>query len=107
MMGVCLHPQYGGWFALRAVLVVKTLQYPLLTRPKPIDVLQGDESLIVEVLQRFNYSWQDNSYRNIIPVIDSYSPLQQSYFQTLPKDRLIWLENLRQNQSAQSKPVSQ
>ncbi|CAF1190346.1 unnamed protein product [Adineta steineri] len=95
MMGVCLHPKYGGWFALRSVLIFKTLQYPLLPRISPPDVLNGDESLIVDVLQRFNYCWQDGTYRNVIPVIETYSTLQQSYFQTNPKDRLVWLADLR------------
>jgi methylmalonic aciduria homocystinuria type C protein len=96
MMGVCLHPKYGGWFALRSVLICKTLKYPSLPRITPRDLLNGDELLISDVLQRFNYCWQDNTYRNVVPVIETYSPLQQSYFQTIPKDRLIWLENLRQ-----------
>ncbi|CAF3220732.1 unnamed protein product [Rotaria socialis] len=96
MMGICLHPKYGGWFALRSVLVFKTLKYPLLPRISPIDVLNGDESLVVDVLKRFNDCWEDNSYRNVIPATETYSSLQQSYFQTKPKDRLVWLENLRQ-----------
>jgi cyanocobalamin reductase (cyanide-eliminating) / alkylcobalamin dealkylase len=95
-MGVCLHPKYGGWFALRAVAIFKTLKYPLLPIVEPVDVFNGDESLIVDVLKHFNYDWQSNAYRNMIYVEDSYSPLQQSYFQTEPKNRLIWLENLRQ-----------
>ena len=98
MMGVCLHPKYGGWFALRCVLIFKTLKFPNLPRCRPTDLLNNDESLIVDVLQRFNYSWQDGTYRNVVPVVETYSPLQQSYFLTPPKDRLIWLENLRQNQ---------
>lgn len=99
MMGVCLHPKYGGWFALRAVLVFKTLQYPLLPRVVARDLFNGDESLIIDVLQRFNNCWQDGTYRNVVPVIETYSSLQQSYFQTKPKDRLIWLENLRQGKN--------
>jgi methylmalonic aciduria homocystinuria type C protein len=97
MMGICLHPKYGGWFALRSVLIFKTLKYPSLPRVTPEDLLNGDESLIIDVLQRFNYSWEDSTYRNVIPAIETYSPLQQSYFLTKPKDRLVWLENLRQN----------
>ena len=97
MMGVCLHPKYGGWFALRSVLIFKDLKYSSLPRCRPIDLLNGDESLIIEVLKRFNYSWQDGTYRDIIPVVETYSPLQQSYFLTMPKDRLVWLENLREN----------
>ena len=96
-MGVCLHPKYGGWFALRSVLIFKTLKNPLLPRIDPIDILNSDELLIIDVLRRFNYSWEDDTYRNVIPVIETYSSLQRSYFQTKPKDRLTWLENLRQN----------
>ena len=99
-MGVCIHPKYGGWFALRAVLIFKTLKDPLLPRLRSTDPFNGDEALAIDVLQRFNNSWQDNTYRNVIPVDETYSPLQQSYFRTLPKDRLIWLENLRRNQLA-------
>lgn len=95
-MGVCIHPKYGGWFALRSVLVIKTLKYPLLPRIQAKDVFNGDESLVIDVLKRFNDSWEDGSYRNVIPVAEAYSPLQQSYFTTKPKDRLVWLENLRQ-----------
>ncbi|UJR28526.1 hypothetical protein I4U23_009763 [Adineta vaga] len=95
MMGVCLHPKYGGWFALRSVLVFKTLKCPSLPRVLPTDVLNGDETLIIDVLQRFNDCWQDGTYRNVIPVMEMYSTLQQSYFQTKPIDRLVWLENLR------------
>ncbi|CAF1000041.1 unnamed protein product [Adineta ricciae] len=96
MMGVCIHPKYGGWFALRSVLVFKTLKCSSLPRVLPVDVFNGDEALIIDVLQRFNYSWQDSTYRNVIPVIATYSTLQQSYFQTKPIDRFVWLDNIRQ-----------
>ncbi|CAF1382931.1 unnamed protein product [Didymodactylos carnosus] len=99
MLGVCIHPKYGGWFALRAVLVFKTLTYPLLKQQAPIDHLKENETLIVDLLRRFNDCWQDNTYRDIIPVIGKYSLLQQSYFKTLPKQRLLWLEKLLQNES--------
>lgn len=97
MMGVCLHPKYGGWFALRSVLIFKNLQHPTLPHLEPKDILNGDESLIIDVLKRFNYSWQDNTYRSVISVVETYSPLQQSYFQTIPKDRFVWLDKLRQS----------
>lgn len=99
-MGLCLHPKYGGWFALRAVIIVKTLQTPSLPRSHPIDVLSGNDSLIIDALSRFNDSWQDNSYRSVIPVEDTYSELQRSYFHTMPKDRFTWLEKFRQSHSS-------
>lgn len=33
--GACLHPRYGGWFALRAMVVVETVQAPALPRTEP------------------------------------------------------------------------
>ncbi|GIY39137.1 hypothetical protein CEXT_470651 [Caerostris extrusa] len=32
MFGVCLHPKYGGWFALRAVAFFENIQCPDLVR---------------------------------------------------------------------------
>ena len=107
MMGVCIHPKYGGWFALRTVIIVKTLRDPTLPRVLPIDVLREDSKLIIELLERFNDRWQDSTYRNIIPVEETYSELQQSYFSTLPKDRFVWLQNLRLNQTNSLNHVQQ
>lgn len=33
--GVCIHPNYGGWFALRGVAVFTTLQCPELPKEEP------------------------------------------------------------------------
>ena len=35
MMGVCLHPEFGGWFALRAVVVLEGVEAPDLSQPQP------------------------------------------------------------------------
>ena len=94
-MGVCLHPVYGGWFALRSVFVFKGLQ---LTdkdelQPKiPRDVLYGDLDRILDLLKRFNFNWRDWSYRNVVRVKAKYSELQKEYFRVEPKHRLEMID---------------
>jgi methylmalonic aciduria homocystinuria type C protein len=86
-MGVCIHPKYGGWFAMRGVLIFKDLQTPDLVVNKPIDVLNSDELLIATLLDSFNKNWKSGEYRDIIQVNDKYSSSQIEYFKTDPKDR--------------------
>lgn len=83
--GVCIHPKYGGWFAIRGVLIFPNLQADILRQP-PVDCVKTRESRI-ELLNRFNGNWQDCTFRDIIPVTTKYSGLQKKYFATAPKDR--------------------
>ena len=86
-MGVCLHPKYGGWFAMRGVFIFKNiLAYDLISKI-PQDVLNNDESRIIDLLNKFNTNWKDNSYRDVITVENKYSKKQIEYFTTEPSDR--------------------
>lgn len=93
--GVCIHPQYGGWFALRGVLIFKNLQCPTLEEKKPIDIVPSREKRIA-LLEKFNYSWQDWTYRDISNTTAKYSEDQKQYFATLPKDRMELLKSLQE-----------
>ncbi|XP_074662218.1 cyanocobalamin reductase / alkylcobalamin dealkylase-like [Tubulanus polymorphus] len=86
LCGVCIHPKYGGWFALRGVIIFGNLQCEDLPRREAVDVVVGDE-LRLELLERFNYRWQDWTFRDIISVKSRYSEAQKLYFATKPKDR--------------------
>lgn len=86
-MGVCLHPKYGGWFAMRGVFILKNVQIQDLISKQPIDVLNNDKKLIEDLLNRFNNNWKDNTYRDVIQVDQKYSQKQIDYFLTEPKDR--------------------
>lgn len=86
-MGVCLHPKYGGWFAMRGVLILKNLQAPDLVAKKPEDVLQGDENRIQDLISKFNTNWRDGTYRSVIDVVEKYSDKQIEYFLTEPAER--------------------
>lgn len=83
--GVCIHPKYGGWFAIRGVLIIPGLRADIQQRA-PVNCVKTRESRI-ELLNRFNGNWQDWTFRDIIPVTKKYSELQKKYFATAPKDR--------------------
>ncbi|XP_069184999.1 cyanocobalamin reductase / alkylcobalamin dealkylase-like [Procambarus clarkii] len=91
VFGVCLHPIYGGWFALRGVVIFTRLQCPELPRQQPREILKTEEE-VVELLRRYNDRWHDWSFRDIIPVQEKYSEEQKEYFGTRPEDRKILIE---------------
>lgn len=88
-MGVCLHPRYGGWFAMRGVFLFKdvVLENGEISLKQVVDPLNGDMTKILDVLKKFNFNWKDSKYRDVIPVEDSYSPIQREYFDLEPKHR--------------------
>ncbi|KAK0042083.1 methylmalonic aciduria and homocystinuria type C protein [Biomphalaria pfeifferi] len=95
IFGVCIHPDYGGWFALRGVFIFKSVLCPDLSRLKPFDCV-SDQSKKVELLDLFNNHWRDARYRDIIPVKLKYSEDQKKYFDTLPKDRAPLVNELKE-----------
>lgn len=84
-----MHPEYGGWFALRCVLIFKN--YRLATNElifrQPRDMLFGDVERIVDLLVKFNTNWRDWKYRNAIKPKCKYSEIQKEYFLTEPANR--------------------
>ncbi|XP_062921060.1 cyanocobalamin reductase / alkylcobalamin dealkylase isoform X1 [Mobula hypostoma] len=89
--GVCIHPRYGGWFAIRGVLIFPDVQDPSLEQTLPVDCVSTEEKRI-ELLNRFNFHWQDWTYRDIIDVEERYSEEQRQYFATRPAERFKLLE---------------
>lgn len=88
MFGVCIHPKLGGWFAIRALLVFKDVRVGADLRQKdPPDCVRSQEDRI-DLLERFNFRWQDGSYRDIVPAEERYSDQQREYFTTPPDERV-------------------
>lgn len=81
--GVSVHPVYGGWFAFRAVIVLKALQPKIIHPAFPVDCVKSEEDRI-KLLNGFNKNWQNFEWRNIIPVAkdNTYSEEQIQYFHT-------------------------
>ena len=96
-MGVCIHPSFGGWFAIRGVVIFKDITSDSLIQKIPKDVLPGYENKKNLLIQFSN--WSDGRYRDVIPVTKRYSNLQKKYFALKPSERktlikeLVTLEN--------------
>lgn len=101
IFGVSIHPKYGGWFALRGVLIFKNVKWPDLPKKSPVDIVPTFE-LKKELLERFNFRWQDWTFRDIIPVEKKYSEDQKKYFETPPKDRPALVEKIKNRKSGDS-----
>jgi len=95
IFGVSVHPKYGGWFALRGILIFKDLLAPGLQPNEPVDCVQTREKRI-ELLEKFNFNWQDWSYRDVFEgdVEERYSKQQKLYFATEPSKRFELIEGL-------------
>nr|XP_020638972.1 methylmalonic aciduria and homocystinuria type C protein isoform X2 [Pogona vitticeps] len=91
--GVCVHPHYGGWFAIRALLLFPDVEVPFLLQTNPIDCVTTEEERI-ELLEKFNFHWRDWSYRDVTEVKEKYSEEQKTYFATPPAERLKLLKLL-------------
>jgi len=91
---ICLHPKYGGWFAIRGILIFKTLEITdkdykeLLTPQPPLEILKSEED-IATLLYLYNNHWADWRFRDVgLPKnTEKYSELQKEYFGTLPGKR--------------------
>ncbi|XP_073499698.1 cyanocobalamin reductase / alkylcobalamin dealkylase isoform X2 [Phyllobates terribilis] len=90
MFGVCVHPRFGGWFAIRAVLVFTDVQALGLEQTLPIDCVPSREDRI-SLLESFNFNWKDGKYRDVLPAEEKYSAEQTLYFATPPAERLTLL----------------
>ena len=94
---VCLHPKFGGWFALRGVLIFKNVRtgdsYLQQKNPPLILTSQND---IANLLYLYNYHWKEWKYRDIgMPQdIERYSDLQKKYFETEPSARHYLIEQI-------------
>ena len=94
---VCLHPRFGGWFALRAVIILPQIQAQNLKMKEPLEILPNSDQ-ISELLNLYNHHWKDNRFRDCGPKIqERYSDVQQNYFALSPgNQRIEYLRNILQ-----------
>lgn len=88
--GVCIHPRFGGWFAIRGVVLLPGVEVPDLLRRKPPDCVPSRADRI-NLLESFNFHWQDWTYRDAVAPQERYSEEQKAYFSTPPAERLALL----------------
>ncbi|XP_072505347.1 cyanocobalamin reductase / alkylcobalamin dealkylase isoform X1 [Notamacropus eugenii] len=92
--GVCIHPQYGGWFAIRGVVLFPGVEVPDLPHLPPLDCVPTREGRIA-LLESFNFHWRDWTYRDAVVPVERYSEEQKTYFSTPPAQRLCLLKLLK------------
>ena len=105
LMGVCIHPKYGGYFSARAVVITKDI----MDKPAclPTDVLTNTSD-ISKLLIEMNTNWKAGLWRDIHPVEMEYSQQAKIYFNTIPKLRSSLINEIRvHNRIISDKPVSQ
>jgi len=96
---VCHHPRWGGWFALRGVMIFPQIQDKNLSRLQPPSNLSESEA--GSMLELYNLHWQDWRWRDIGNPESKYSSQQIKYFETPPVDRLRLIKeyNNKENES--------
>lgn len=87
LMGVSIHPRFGGWFAFRAVLVFPTIQAEGMVQVDPLDVLASEEEKEA-LITSFVKNWKSAEYRNVVQPVNVYSERQRRYFETKPEHRI-------------------
>lgn len=93
MYGVCIHPRYGGWFAIRGVLVFRNIEVPEFEQRLPPDVIPDNQKRI-ELLEQFNFNYQDWKFRDAVFPAERYSEQQREYFITPPSERTKLIEKI-------------
>jgi len=82
---VCHHPRWGGWFALRGVLIFPGIKDPNLRKQEPPNNLSKVDA--GAMLELYNRHWQDWRWRDIGSPEQKYSQPQIKYFETEPAER--------------------
>lgn len=93
MYGVCIHPRYGGWFAIRGVLIFRNIEVPEFEQRLPPDVIPDNQKRI-ELLEQFNFNYQDWQFRDAVFPAERYSEQQKEYFITPPPERTKLIEKI-------------
>ncbi|XP_059230561.1 cyanocobalamin reductase / alkylcobalamin dealkylase isoform X2 [Mustela nigripes] len=102
--GVCIHPRYGGWFAIRGVVLLPGIQVPDLQPTKPLDCVPKRADRIT-LLEGFNFHWRDWTYRDAVTPQERYSEEQKAYFSTPPAQRLAFLGLTQPSEDPSSRPA--
>jgi len=97
LFGVAIHPIYGGWFAIRGVLIFPNLSKDdtyVLEKPEPHNLIENEET-VWELLEQFAYNWQNNQWREVVPNKSGqrYSKDFQDYLDTTPSERWDFIKS--------------
>lgn len=91
--GVSIHPLYGGYFSLDAVIILRDFQVPKLEPKNPPDVVKTWMER-KKLLTMFNKDWKDAKWREIIHVKRKYTHEYMKYILLYGKDREMYVKSL-------------
>uniref|UniRef100_H0XH89 Cyanocobalamin reductase / alkylcobalamin dealkylase n=1 Tax=Otolemur garnettii TaxID=30611 RepID=H0XH89_OTOGA len=89
ILGVCVHPQRGGWFAIQEVVLLPEKEVPDLPPREPRDCVPTRADLAA-LLEGFNFHWCDWTYQDTVTPQEHYSE-QRAYFSTPHSQQLALL----------------
>merc|ERR1712107_329295 len=95
VFGVNMHPVFGGWYAYRALVILKACRAPGLPRPEPMKFLSTKEKK--RILSEYNLRHDECVWRDLSedghPPENRYSPEEYFFFlETKPQKRKRYLE---------------
>jgi len=108
IFGVNVHPVWGGWYAYRALIVLRGASAEALPRPKPLKFLPQKEAR--RIISEYNLRHQECIWRDLFtethPPEHRYSTDEYFFFtETSPAKRRRWLE-MRAAQKQRSEETS-
>lgn len=89
---VSIHPEYGGWFAFRGIIIFKDVLCSNISKVYPRDFLSNEEK--IQVLDGYNFHWKEWTFRDVSSPSERYSDVQKRYFQTKPADRMKLIKTM-------------
>lgn len=102
LLGVCIHPKFGGWFGLRGVAVFPQIEDKTLERRKADDVLSDDLKKLW-LCEEFNLRYFNNLYRDVNePVERSVTDAEKFMFPVYRSDFRTVTQNIHQFQVLES-----
>ncbi|CAE1172260.1 MMACHC [Acanthosepion pharaonis] len=91
--GVSIHPLYGGYFSLDAVIILRNIYDPKMIKKPPPDVVKSHAKR-VELLTLYNDYYQNQKWRDIIPVQRKYTDEHMKYVMTYGEERENYVKRL-------------
>uniref|UniRef100_A0A1I7ZMF4 Cyanocobalamin reductase (cyanide-eliminating) n=1 Tax=Steinernema glaseri TaxID=37863 RepID=A0A1I7ZMF4_9BILA len=87
MIGLSLHPRFGGNFAFRAVIILPDLSLPETFVEPPAPKILDSDAEVLKALDLFNNHWRDGRFRDAGEPEERYSKQQKDYFGRPPAER--------------------
>lgn len=100
LLGVCLHPEFGGYFSARTVVLTDTqIDEKNWRKIEPARLLKKEED-IIDLLVEMNVNWAEGKWRDFGEPTVRYSHQAKRYFDAAPKDRPKIIEEIRSKSCA-------